>query len=276
MIRMRTAKLRSHVEPHRFLCANGAAILSGLIIIILASGCANFHQKEALQYQTVAANTKHDTKTACEKHAAAMVFLEAGCKPCNYARAEQLLNEALVADVTYGPAHNSLGMLYYQQGKLYLAAWEFEYAAKLMPEMAEPYNNLGLVYEQAGKYQEALSYYSMALSHDDGNPEVVGNLVRLRMVTGDRNGDLKDMVSDLALYHPNPRWQQWARDQVELTKFQQDKFGPSNSTEDPHEQLDAVPLPIHDGEQLPSPELELQIPGSLMPKEEIENPSIDS
>jgi Tfp pilus assembly protein PilF len=246
-----------------------------LIIAFSVSGCAQFHRKDAVQYQTVAADSKHDTKTACEKHAKALVFLENGCKPCDFDKAERLLNEALVADVTYGPAHNSLGMLYFQQSKLYLAAWEFEYAAKLMPEMAEPYNNLGLVYEKAGKYQEALSYYAMALSHNDDNPVVLGNIVRVRMVSGDRSGDLKNMVSDLALSHPNPTWQRWARDQVELTKFQMDKLSPGGMNSG-GEELDAFPMPIQDGEQLPEPELQLDMPKSPLPTPNSEESFLDS
>jgi Tfp pilus assembly protein PilF len=253
---------------HRLIANQGLRRVWRFTVFLAAAcsitGCAHFHRKDIVQYQTVAADSKHDTKTACEKHAKALVFLENGCKPCDFDKAERLLNEALVADVTYGPAHNSLGMLYFQQSKLYLAAWEFEYAAKLMPEMAEPYNNLGLVYEKAGKYQEALSYYAMALSHNDDNPVVLGNIVRVRMVSGDRSGDLKNMVSDLALNHPNPTWQRWARDQVELTKFQADKLSPGRMSS-PGEELDAFPMPIQDGKQLPEPELQLDIPGSLLP-----------
>lgn len=232
------------------------------MLIGVMTGCAHFHAKKTVQYQTVAANGKHDTETACEKHAKALPLLKEGCRPCDYAKAERLLNEALVADVTYGPAHNSLGMLYYQQGKLYLAAWEFEYAAKLMPSMPEPYNNLGLVYEKAGKYDEAISYYAMALSHSDGNPEVVGNLVRTRMIVGDRDGEIKDMVSDLALNHPNPRWQKWARDQVALTNFHQNRLSPANSL-GPLEDVDGMPLPIEGDEELSVPELQLQLPEQM-------------
>jgi len=42
------------------------------------------------------------------------------------AHVEQLLNHSLVADVTYGPAHNSLGTLIFMQKKLYLAAEAIE------------------------------------------------------------------------------------------------------------------------------------------------------
>jgi hypothetical protein len=31
-----------------------------------------------------------------------------------------------------GPAHNNLGIVYYRRKKYYLAAWEFQYAARLM------------------------------------------------------------------------------------------------------------------------------------------------
>ena len=42
---------------------------------------------------------------------------------CDLAKAQEYLQKALVADVTYGPAHNTLGMLYLKQRRLYLAAW---------------------------------------------------------------------------------------------------------------------------------------------------------
>jgi hypothetical protein len=86
------------------------------------------------------------------------------------------------------------------------------------------------------------------------------------MVTGDRNGDLKEMVSDLALYHPNPQWQRWARDQVELTKFHSDKIGVTRPVKAP-EEVDAMPLPIGEEESLPGPELRLDLPDSVLPEQ---------
>jgi tetratricopeptide (TPR) repeat protein len=195
--------------------------LALVTFIACTSGCAALPWSDAkpVKYETVPSSERHDTAGAKKKHAEALALIECADPTKHLNKAEVLLNEALVADVTYGPAHNSLGMVYYLQQKLYLAAWEFEYATKLMPDLAEPYNNLGLVYEQAGKYDEAISYYSMALSRDQNDPKVIGNLVRARLTTGDKNAELKSMMSDLALYHPDPAWQTWARDQVELEKF---------------------------------------------------------
>jgi hypothetical protein len=42
--------------------------------------------------------------------------------------AERLLRQALTADLFFGPAHNNLGVLYIEEGKLYEAASEFEWA----------------------------------------------------------------------------------------------------------------------------------------------------
>src|SRR5580658_3916147 len=46
--------------------------------------------------------------------------------------AQSALLKALDADVTFGQAHNNLGTVYLHEGNLYQAAWEFQYAAKLM------------------------------------------------------------------------------------------------------------------------------------------------
>jgi Tfp pilus assembly protein PilF len=98
--------------------------------------------------------------------------------------AEKLFQQALASDVRFGPAHHSLGVLYFWQNKLYLAAWEFEYAARLMPDRYEPLNNLGLVYEAAGKYDDAKMYYSLARQKAELQPQVIGNQARIAMRSG--------------------------------------------------------------------------------------------
>jgi tetratricopeptide (TPR) repeat protein len=214
-----------------------------------------------VKYETIASDTRRDTKVAQVKHAEALAIMEAG-KPEKLHKAENLLNEALVADVRYGPAHNSLGMIYYLQNKLYLAAWEFEYAAKLMPEHPQPFNNLGLVYERAGKLDEAISYYSMALSRDEGDPEVTGNLVRARLDKGEKGQDLKALMSDLALYHPDPKWQEWARDQVALAKFDKSASGLTEPLINQPMMPEVLPAPIKELEPIKAAE-PLPMPDSL-------------
>lgn len=231
-----------------------------LAVLMFCTGCAPFVQQEIQKYQTLVASSRHDTETAKKKHRQAVAIMETAVLPHGYAKAERLLGDALVADVTYGPAHNSLGSLYYMQNKLYLAAWEFEYAAKLMPDLAEPLNNLGLVYERVGKYEQAISYYSMALSREANDPEVMGNLVRSRMLTGDRSGDLKHMISDLALSHPESNWQRWARDSVELTKFDDMESSLPASWRMPDKAPEDLPAPVRDEDLKPPAFNPLRLP----------------
>src|SRR5262249_27594044 len=56
------------------------------------------------------------------------------------ARAEELLKQALSADLFHGPAHNNLGVLMLSSTppRLYEAAHEFEWAGKLMPGHPDP------------------------------------------------------------------------------------------------------------------------------------------
>lgn len=237
--------------PDRSLVQASLAVVYSLGLLLCA-GCSQFRNSGPAKYQTVVANSRHDTETAKKKHGEAVAILETPIHAHGYVKAERLLSEALVADVTYGPAHNTLGTLYFMQNKLYLAAWEFEYAVKLMPDLAQPYNNLGLVYERVGKYEQAISYYSMALSRTPNDPEVMGNLVRSRMLTGDRAGDLKHMVSDLALSHPEKSWQSWARDAVELTKFDESEEGSlSPAWRVPDEAPEYLPAPVSDKDVIP-------------------------
>jgi len=78
-------------------------------------------------------------------------------------RAEDLLRQALVADLVYGPAHNNLGVVYLERGDLYAAANEFEWARKLMPGHPDPRTNLALTLERAGQEYRALARYDPAL-----------------------------------------------------------------------------------------------------------------
>src|SRR4051812_18509394 len=89
----------------------------------------------------------HDTELARNENNRAYQLIQEG----KYDEAERILKQAIASDVMYGPARNNLGLVYYHRGRLYDAAWEFQNAAKLMPYQPAPRNNLGLVFEKAGK-----------------------------------------------------------------------------------------------------------------------------
>jgi Flp pilus assembly protein TadD len=128
-----------------------------------------------------------------------------------FAEAEPVLKQAIDADPTYGPAHNDLGLVYYQLGRLYDAAWEFQNAIKLLPNEPQPQNNLGLVLEEAMKYQEAEQAYAEAHRMSPQNPEFAGNLARVRIRLGERDELTRRLLETVILADPRPEWVDWAR-----------------------------------------------------------------
>ncbi len=134
----------------------------------------------------------------------------------NLEEARKQLELALEADVFFGPAHNNLGNVYYMQKKFYLAAWEFQYAAKLMPTKAEPKNNLGLVFEQVGKLDDAAKYYEEALALEPDNTEVIGNLARAYVRENRKDEKTRQLLTDLIMKEDRPKWKAWAEERLKL------------------------------------------------------------
>jgi hypothetical protein len=182
------------------------------------SGCNFFHQAHEPHYETVQADPRHETAVAEDEHAQALKFLNKcpGCERYDLVKAEEHLEKALVADVTYGPAHNTLGMLYLRQRKLYLAAWEFEYAQRLMPDRFEPLYNLGLVYEAADKLDRAIEFYSMAFSISPRTPEVLESLARARLRNGETVANVRPLLKEIIFYESRPVWVCWAKERLGL------------------------------------------------------------
>jgi len=194
----------------------------------VVSGCAVLTEKSEKDYRTLDVDENHDTKKARRKNALAMKILERNGEGHfgNPVFAENALQEALAADVTYGPAHNNLGKLYFQRQEFYLAAWEFEYAIKLMPDRVEPIYNLGMVYEEVGKFELAIEKYWIAYDLDPKNPEVIGNLARCSVRQGEPFEHIKPLLEDLIYFDTRPEWVNWAKEQL---VFSQVKTSPDTS-----------------------------------------------
>jgi Flp pilus assembly protein TadD len=196
-----------------------------LVILLLgfkAVGCNILNNSDQRTYQTVAENPIRETRKAQRLTEQAVKEIERG----KLVKAEQSLEKALIADVTFGPAHNNLGQVYFQQGKLYLAGMEFDYARRLMPERPEPYNNLGLVYERAGRTEEAIENFSSARSLEPSNAEFIGNLVRARVKHGDRDIEVQQMLQELLLLETRPDWLEWVNEQLKLHRYSNDNSLP--------------------------------------------------
>ena len=198
---------------------------SAAVMLLLASwsllGCQTPPPPAPGGYQTVAQDPARDTDQARQENAAGIECLKEG----QWDKAQEHLKAALAADLFFGPAHNNLGMAYFQQKKFYLAAWEYQYAAQLMADDPRPRNNLGLVFESIGQNDKAAASYDEAMNLAPDNPEFIGNLARVYARTGKDPKKLRQLLTDLTLRETRPQWAQWAHEKLALLG------GPVESTE---------------------------------------------
>jgi Flp pilus assembly protein TadD len=185
-------------------------LLPAVLLAAVACGCHRAQQAPPTDYQTVATDPRRDTDAARRLNGQAVALIAEG----KLDEAEAGLKQALAADMFFGPAHNNLGTVYYRQKKFYLAAWEFQYAAKLMPTKAEPRNNLGMVYETVGKLDDAAKSYEEALQLESDASVIAGNLARVYVRTARNDEKTRRLLGDVALKDTRPEWVAWAREHL--------------------------------------------------------------
>ena len=174
-------------------------------MLLAAAGCQNSRGP---------AGARPDPRLAREENERAYTLINQG----KYQEAESVLARALDADVTFGPAHNNMGLLYYERGDFYHAAWEFYHASTLMPYAPDVWNNLGMALE-AGmdsktdpkRYDQAVSEYEKARKLAPDNPEYLANLARAKDKRGDRDEEMKNLLQELAYKDARQGWRDWAR-----------------------------------------------------------------
>jgi Tfp pilus assembly protein PilF len=126
-------------------------------------------------------------------------------------KAEKLLRRALTADLYHGPAHNNLGVVYLNQGKLYEAANEFEWARKLMPGHPDPRMNLALTLERAGRINQALATYETALEVYPGHIPTMQAFTRLQIRSKRTDDRTREYLEEIAFRGESETWREWAR-----------------------------------------------------------------
>ncbi len=179
--------------------------LTTLMLMAFAAGCS---QQMGSPYQTPAEYTRDSIKAQQLTQQAVDVMADSPAK------AEQLLHDALAADVYHGPAHNNLGVMYLQQGQLYEAANEFEWARKLMPGHPDPRMNLALTLERAGRVDEAFATYQAALEVYPGHIPTIQAVTQLQLRRNRTNEYTDEYLREIALRGETDEWRDWAQMQL--------------------------------------------------------------
>ncbi|WP_458789219.1 tetratricopeptide repeat protein [Adonisia turfae] len=169
---------------------------------ILAGGCRSASPSPYVDQPPI----RRDTQRAQELAARAVEVMVEYPQ-----RAEELLRDALAADLYHGPSHNNLGVLLLERGELYEAANEFEWARRLMPGHPDPRMNLALTLEKAGRVDEALAQYRRALEVHPGHRPTVQALTRLEVRSDRVTDETLRRLEIISLEGETEQWRSWAR-----------------------------------------------------------------
>lgn len=187
----------------------GCCLLS--CCLTLLGGC-NTQTAETKKYETIAVDPNRNTELARQYNAAAVMMI----KDDDIINAEYKLKSALNADMFFGPAHNNLGLVYYKSKRFYLAAWEFQYATKLMPNEEAPRNNLGMVMEAVTKLDDAAKWYEKALTIKPGSVESTANLARVRLRQKKHGAKTQKLLRQIVLKDDRAEWVSWAKERLAM------------------------------------------------------------
>ncbi len=125
--------------------------------------------------------------------------------------AETHLREALGIRPDLHIARNNLGLILARRGELEEARREFETAVRCAPRYGEGHNNLAVTLERLGRDGEAAEHYRRALQVEPPAPHIANNLALLLATSGDpsvRNGGEAQRWAAFALQAGagNPRY----------------------------------------------------------------------
>ncbi|MBL8875389.1 MAG: tetratricopeptide repeat protein [Phycisphaerae bacterium] len=184
------------------------------LLLALLAGCV--HPKTTDPYAP-SSEAARDTQKAIALNNQAMPLMDRGDAD-SAGRAEELLRQALAADLYFGPAHNNLGVLYLQRGKYYEAAGEFEWARRLLPGHPDPRVNLAMTLESAGRADEAIATYRTALEIYPDYAAAAQGLARLQLKTGKPDERTPALLRVVAMQGDTAEWREWARAELSRTR----------------------------------------------------------
>jgi len=176
-------------------------------------GCAaSGLRSDAHRYQTFQRPPLRNSEIAKTANAEGLRFIRENQPD----RAMEAFQRATCADVSYGAAHNNLGLVLAEREKFYEAATEFAFAAKLTPSSAAPRMNLGRMYERLGWWKEGRQEYEAALNQAPDDVEALGRLARCEMQQGHPSQEgIKPLLARLAEQDDDPKWKAWALAEID-------------------------------------------------------------
>jgi Tfp pilus assembly protein PilF len=108
-----------------------------------------------------------------------------------YANIETLWRTTLAWNPNSSLAHNNLGNIFLQNGRVDEAMKQFQKALEIEPRYAQAHNNLGIVLFQKGQVDEAMAHFQKALAIQPNNAEIYNNFGNALLGKGEAAGAIR-------------------------------------------------------------------------------------
>jgi tetratricopeptide (TPR) repeat protein len=115
-------------------------------------------------------------------------------------QAEQECKDGLAKDPGMPEAHNTLGMIYKEQGRIPESINEFKEAIKLDPTYSEPYANLGVVQLNNNETDAAIENFKQAIANASGNSTAHYGLGKAYLRKGQLDDAIKELNTSLGMF----------------------------------------------------------------------------
>lgn len=148
----------------------------------------------------------------------------------NYAKAEELYQQATAASTDFAAAWNNLGTVLLEQSKYLEAADAFRVAAGKNIGDPRPYENLGYVYATRGWSEEGLKYYGLALERSPNSITALRGAVATGKQLSVSNEKALEWARLGMLIETDPTWRDvFQREAMRIQAVLADKGKPTNS-----------------------------------------------
>jgi Tfp pilus assembly protein PilF len=182
-----------------------------LFFCVLPGGCSNDHRKAKQGLIEEMAQQQAARRESMELYKQAMSEYDAK----NFHRAHNLLRQSVEVYGRNASAWLALGIVEYEKDNLFEAAHAVSQALRLEPGRFEVHYNMGLIYETAVKYSQAIVSYNKALQIAPDEPAVMENLIRCYMKTGQQREEILQLIDRALLLEPRLQWREW----LEVQKY---------------------------------------------------------